>query len=164
MLDVAPRLTARRRIRAFNELRLEHGLEVEDVLSLLLRFPRHPGARLLRPIVLGTTGEPTRSYFEDDWPSYADLWQLTGWDMNQHICGYRVDVIFLPNLLIVELDGWRIHGTPPSFERDREQDADILARTGIPTLRITHSQFRSRPATQAKRINAILDDRRQALA
>jgi very-short-patch-repair endonuclease len=80
--------------------------------------------------------------------------------MNYVICGYRVDVIFLPDLLIVELDGWRVHGTPPSFEADRDQDAAILEQTGIPTIRVTYKQFHADPAKQAGRIHAVLARRR----
>lgn len=162
LLDLAPRLTPKRRVRVFNELRMEHGMKVEEVESLLSRFPRHPGARLIRPIIGSATDEPSRSHFEDDWPRFAEQFGLTGWELNRHVCGHRVDVLFLPDLLIVELDGWQTHGSRPSFEADREQDADILTRAGIPTLRITYPQFHSTPAKQARRIHAVLAARRQA--
>lgn len=162
LLDLSPRLAPRRRVRVFNELRMEYGMKVEDVASLLWRFPRHPGARLIRPLIGGAGEEPSRSYFEDDWPPFAERFGLTGWEMNCHVCRHRVDVLFGPDLLIVELDGWLTHGTRPSFETDRDQDADILARTGIPTLRITYSQFHNAPAKQARRILGVLDVRRQA--
>lgn len=156
MLDVAPRLSPKRRIRVFNELRLHHRLEPEELLRLMQRFPRHPGTRLMHPIVLAAPDEPTRSYFEDDWPPFAITYRLPAYGMNQLVGGYRVDVVFLPDLLIVELDGWRTHGMPPSFESDREQDAAILAQTGIPTMRITYRQFHDSPSEQADRILTVL--------
>jgi very-short-patch-repair endonuclease len=68
-------------------------------------------------------------------------------------------VLFTPDKLIVELDGWGTHGTRFAYEEDREGDAGILAATGVPTMRITHAAFHGRPAEQARRIGAILNHR-----
>lgn len=55
-----------------------------------------------------------------------------------------------------ELDGWDTHQTREAFEADRARDAEILDRTGIPTIRITHNGLHGRPAEQAKLIRRIL--------
>lgn len=159
IVQIAPRLSEKRLIRALNELRLERRLALEELEAVLERFPRHPGARRLRPLLDGAQPEPTRSAFEDEWPPFAVAHKLGRYEMNVVVCGYRVDVRFGPDLLIVELDGWGTHGQKPAFEADREQDAEILTRTGIPTLRITYDQFHAHPARQAARILRILADR-----
>jgi very-short-patch-repair endonuclease len=76
--------------------------------------------------------------------------------MNVHVSGYRVDVLFTSEQLIVELDGWATHQTHAAFIADRHQDAEILARTGIPTVRITYERFHRQAAQEAVRLQAIL--------
>jgi very-short-patch-repair endonuclease len=164
LLDNTPALSDRRLVRALNWLRLEHRLQLEELEAVVARLPRHRGARRVRRLLLTATDEPTRSCFEDEWPPFARRSNLTGWAMNHVICGHRVDVIFLPNLLIVELDGWATHATPSGFEDDRDRDGDILARTGIPIMRITYRQFHEDPDRQAERIHRILADRRRIVS
>jgi very-short-patch-repair endonuclease len=160
VLHNAPNLTEPRLIRAVNELRMERRLTHEQLVDVVERFPRHPGARRVRPLFGLTTQEPDRSPFEEDWRPFARAYNLTGWRTNRHVCGYRVDVLFRPDLLIVELDGWETHGTKPAFDGDREQDADIFDRTGIPTVRITRERFKREPQRQANRIHRMLARRR----
>ena len=156
ILDIAPRLTDRRLARAINDLRLRRLLTLEALDSLTERVRGRPGAKRIRAIVGVSHGEPTRSAFEDDWIRFAALYRLPHHEMNVNVCGHRVDVLFTPDRLIVELDGWDSHRTKRAFEADREQDAEILARTGIPTIRITRDAFGSRPSEQARLIRQVL--------
>jgi very-short-patch-repair endonuclease len=163
VLHNAPRLTDKRLIRTVNELRMDHGLTHEQLVDVVARLPRHTGARRVRELFGATEQEPDRSKFEEDWRPFARTYKFTGWKTNQIVSGYTVDVLFGPDLLIVELDGWGTHGTKPAFGRDREQDADILDRTGIPTNRITRDSFKAGPKRHAARIHRILDARRAQL-
>jgi hypothetical protein len=159
--DLAPRLTPKRLIRVVNTLRLANGLDLKELEDLLRRFPRHPGARPIRAMLGIAQKEPTRSGPEDDWPIFAAAHGFTGWDTNVHVGPYRVDVLFLPDLLVVEIDGPTHELTADS---DKEQDADILTRFRIPTLRIPVSEFETMPAKQAARIHKILAARRARAA
>jgi very-short-patch-repair endonuclease len=161
VLHNAPRLTDRRLVRTVNGLRMEHRLQHEQLVDVVARFPRHPGARRVRDLFEVTVQEPDRSSFEEDWRPFARKYNLTGWDTNQIVCGYLVDVLFLPNVLIVELDGYATHGTKPAFARDREQDADIFDKARIPTVRIPRDSFKARPQRHADRIHRILASRRE---
>jgi very-short-patch-repair endonuclease len=67
-------------------------------------------------------------------------------------------VLFTLARLVVELDGWDTHGTRYAYE-DEASDAEILARTSVPTMRITYRALHREPAAQAARITAILDRR-----
>jgi hypothetical protein len=151
--DLAPRLTPKRLIRVVNTFRLANGLDLQELEDLLRRFPHHPGARRVRAMLGIAQKEPTRSGPEDDWPIFAAAHGITGWDTNVHVGPYRVDVLFLPDLLIVEIDGPTHDLTADS---DKDQDADILTRFGIPTLRIPVGDFETMPAKQAARIKRIL--------
>ena len=155
--DLAPSLTPKRLIRVVNTLRLANGLELRELEDLLRRFPRHPGARHVRAMLGTAQKEPGRSGAEDDWPIFAAAHGFTEWDTNVHVGPYRVDVLFLPDVLVVEIDGPTHELTADS---DKEQDADILTRFGIPTLRIPVGDFETMPAKQAARIHKILASRR----
>jgi very-short-patch-repair endonuclease len=160
VLHNAPRLTDKRLTRAVNELRMDHRLTHDQLVDVAERFPRHPGTRRVQALFGLTAQEPDRSQFEEDWRRFARKYGLKGWRTNRVVWGYRVDVLFLPDLLIVELDGWGTHGTKRAFESDREQDADILDRAGIPTYRITRDSFKAEPAKHAGRIHRTLERRR----
>jgi very-short-patch-repair endonuclease len=160
VLHNAPRLTDKRLTRAVNELRMDHRLTHEQLVDVVERFPRSPGARRVRSLFGVTAQEPDRSQFGEDWRLFARAYKLDGWKAEQIVCGYRVDVLFVPDLLIVELDGWGTHGTKPAFASDREQDADILDRVGIPTYRIPRDSFRAEAARHAGRIHRTLARRR----
>jgi hypothetical protein len=161
VLQVAPRLTQRRLTRVINDLRLERRLTHEQLAALLARFPRHPGAGRLRPLVETTLREPTRSELEDAFQLFVVTNGLPQPLINHVIEGYRVDAYFPLERLVVELDGWQVHRTRAAFERDRRQDAEILERAGIPTLRITYERLIREPAAEAARLHVILRQRRR---
>jgi very-short-patch-repair endonuclease len=163
LLDTAPYLTERRLRRVVNELRLRHRIPLTELEATLGRFARHPGVPLLRPVVATSQRQPNRSGWEDDWPSFAAAHQLPPYVMNEIIEGHRVDILFTAEQLIVELDGWETHQTREAFIKDREQDAHILAATGIPTIRLTHERFHRHPAREAGRLQAIFARRRSEL-
>jgi hypothetical protein len=163
LLDRAPKLRHHQLVRAVNGQRVDHGLPLEALHDVLSRFPRHPGHRPLSLVVRGAPGEPARSEWELEWPPYAVEYDLPPYETNVLVCGHRVDVKFTREGVIVELDGWQTHGLPDAFERDREVPAEILARTGMPTVRITYRQFHREPAKHAARLHAILARRRREL-
>jgi hypothetical protein len=128
----------------------------DQLIDVARRNPRHPGAKLLLALAGASEGEPKRSGFEVDWVPFAERYELPAYEMNVHVAGARIDVLFIPDRLVIELDGWGKHGTRLAFEEDRDQDSGVLAATGIPTMRITYRGLHRRPAEQARRINAIL--------
>jgi very-short-patch-repair endonuclease len=156
IVDVAPRLSDRRLARAINDLRLRRLLSLEALQRLTDRLPHRPGAKRVRALIGVSGREPTRSTFEDDWIRFAARHRLPDHEMNVHVGGHRVDVLFIPDRLIVELDGWATHSTRQAFSEDRARDAEILSRTGIPTIRITHDGLHHRPLEQARLIRRIV--------
>jgi hypothetical protein len=66
---------------------------------------------------------------------------------------YEVDFYFPAHRLVVEIDGWRDHGTRIAFERDRAKDAALTA-TGYVVLRFTQRQIADDPDTVAARVRA----------
>ncbi len=162
MLDVASRLTDRRLQRAVDDLRLgARQLTLEQLEDTVARYPRHPGAKAIHRILGTAEREPTRSPWEQDWRPFAQRHRLAPHETNVHVCGHRVDVYFPAERVIVELDGWDTHRTHAAFVADRDRDAEILAATGILTVRLTRAGFRRRPSQEAKRLQSILERRRR---
>jgi very-short-patch-repair endonuclease len=75
--------------------------------------------------------------------------------------GYEIDVLFVEERVIVELDTWLTHGLRPSFESNRDRDADLLA-AGYVTVRVTDERLEHDPEREADRLKAILEARRAA--
>lgn len=76
--------------------------------------------------------------------------------MNVVVGGRRVDVLFEAARVAVEMDGWEAHRSYAAFVADRDGDADLLAKQGIVTVRLTRQHFRRRPGREARRLNEIL--------
>ena len=138
MLDAAERLTGAQRARAINDLRLRDVLSLEDLEDVIARNPTHQGVTLLRPELELAQPEPTRSVLEDRLLPLLLRHGLPTPQINVHVCGHRVDAYFEEERLIVELDGWNTHRTKRRFIEDRRRDFEILARTGIPTVRLPY--------------------------
>jgi hypothetical protein len=156
LLDIAPQ-TRTRDLHCFhNELRMRRLIGNDALVDVARRNPRHPGSAKLLALAGASDGEAKRSALEIDWQRFAARYGLPEYSMNVLVCGVRVDVLFTPGRLIVELDGWSTHGTRRAFEADRGADAMILAASGVPTVRITREGLRSAPSLQAGRLAAIL--------
>lgn len=66
-----------------------------------------------------------------------------------------VDLLWRPQRLIVEVDGYAYHATRAAFERDRLRDSELQA-TGYRVLRVTWSQLADRPEALVARIAQAL--------
>jgi very-short-patch-repair endonuclease len=126
---------------------------IEDVLE------RHNGRRGTRALRLATADPAfTRSALER---RFRRLCRHAGLpqprcntdvaDLNHH--PHEVDFYFPAHRLVVEVDGWRDHGTRIAFERDRAKDAALVA-AGYTVLRFTWRQLRYDPETVAARVRA----------
>lgn len=153
-LDIAPRMNPRQLQRAVDHLRLRHSLGLGQLHDVIGRNPRHPGARPLRELLSIAGPQPSRSDFEREVPAFIRHFGLPDFELNARVGEFEVDVLFLPGRLIVELDTFQTHLL--NFRSDRERDATILARFGIPTIRLTWESFRAEPDHQAELIRAVL--------
>lgn len=156
LLDIVPRLDDRSLTRALNELRMDHRLSVLSIEDIVERNPRHPGTRRLRAQIADAQSEPTRSQLEDAFLELVRGYELPPPQINVRIAGHRVDAFFPEHRLIVELDGWATHGTRHAFGRARRQDAELLAATGIPTMRLSHEDMTKRARQTAVRLATIV--------
>jgi very-short-patch-repair endonuclease len=159
-LDNAPRLSRRQLGRAFNILRLDHGLTAARLADVINRFPGHHGCGRLKPLA-GITQRPTRSRLERKFWDFCRRYGLPEPVLNHKIAGIEVDAYFPEHRLIVEVDGSEVHSGPVSFEDDRHRDATMLA-LGLPTVRVTEERMDNAPDREADRLHAILEQRKRA--
>ena len=157
VLDNAPHMTEKALTRAVNDLLRQGFLNRSDLVELLIRCPRHPGASRLRPFAHTTRG-PTRSDFEDAFHAFTARFGLPDALVNTMLAGFEVDAYFPRHGVIVELDGWEFHRSRYSFESDRDRDTTMLA-LGVVTIRITWRRLVEQPEREARRLRKILDQR-----
>jgi very-short-patch-repair endonuclease len=159
LLDTARRLTEKQLTRAVNDLRLRNLLTLEALVDVIERNPTHRGVTLLRPLLEVAQPEPTRSELEDAFLKVVSEHRLPRPRTNVQISGHRVDAYFPEQRLIVELDGWGSHKTRTAFVEDRRRDAEILAETGITTVRFVYDDTLHRGEATAARLRKIIDGR-----
>jgi very-short-patch-repair endonuclease len=94
LTDLARVLTPTALTRAVNDARLNRILSVDDLPAQLRS---------------GQTPRPTRSVFEDAFLRFAASHRLPAPEVNQVVHGYEVDMLWRPQRLVAELDGYETH-------------------------------------------------------
>jgi very-short-patch-repair endonuclease len=69
--------------------------------------------------------------------------------------GIEVDLIWPHERLVVELDGWRVHGTYRAFHADRTRDA-LLQLAGLRVVRLTWRHLRHERAASVQLLRRFL--------
>ncbi len=157
-LDIASGLTDDRLTRVVNDARHARVLHLDDLADVVARNPKHPGTRRLRRFVETPAG-PTRSELEDAFLAFAQRHGLPAPVTNTYVLGHEVDVLFVAERVIVEVDSWEFHRFRSNFEGDRDRDADFLAG-GYLTVRDHRRTDEQRP--RARGPPAPEDPRRSA--
>ena len=146
--------------------RLEHALgqalrnELYDQRAIGDVLERHHGRRGVKALRTATADDPafTRGELER---RFRALCRRAGLPqpLSNHVVAdadnhpHEVDFFFPAHRLVVEIDGWRDHGTRVAFERDRAKDAALVA-AGYAVLRFTKRQIAEDPDTVADRVRA----------
>jgi very-short-patch-repair endonuclease len=161
LLDLAATLPRRALERAVDQAEV---LRLFDLTALDATIEAHqgrPGAPLLKAVLeehdAGAT--VTRSELEERFLSLCDENGIERPRVNARIADLEVDFYWPHRSLVVEVDGYRYHGTRRTFERDRTRDA-TLAAAGLRVLRFSHRQLTGRPdevvrALQPRSISSI---------
>jgi very-short-patch-repair endonuclease len=104
-------------------------------------------------------GEPTRSALERAFLRLCRRHRLPRPEVNVEVGGFEVDFLWGEEELVVELDGYRSHGTRSAFESDRARDAKLTV-LGHEVLRFTARQIKAEPGRVAATVRAVLSARR----
>jgi hypothetical protein len=156
LLDYAEVARRDQLARAFEEAERRELLDMRAVEELLDRSDGRRGQRALTTVIAGYAPEPrfTRSDLERLLLALCRDYGLPLPAMNLWIAGHEVDAVW-PDLLVVEVDGYKYHRTRAAFERDRRRDADLQV-AGYRVLRITYRRLVEEPAAVAESIRALL--------
>jgi very-short-patch-repair endonuclease len=130
------------------------GLADQDVLALVNRRPRRPGAAILRALLAGEAAL-TRSEAEVRFRALIARAQLPDPELNARIMGYEVDALWRDRRIVVEVDGFAFHRSRASFESDRNRDA-VLTAAGFTVTRITWRQLEREPEAVVARLAVAL--------
>jgi very-short-patch-repair endonuclease len=143
LLDLATVTSADDLARAVEEARVLRLVTDAGLRALLARHPRRAGTRAL---LHALAGEPrmTRSEAERRLLALIRRAGLPLPETNVRVLGDEVDVLWRRQRLVVEIDGFGVHGTRAAFERDRARDARMMA-AGYRVLRVTWRQLEDEP-------------------
>ncbi len=157
LLDLSAVATDKQLRRATNEAE-RRGLLTEQAVRDLVE--RHRGRRGMKAFVAVTAAvnagtRRTRSDLEDNFINFCKRHRIETPVSNGKVEGYEVDMHWPGTKLIVELDDYRYHGTPTSFEQDRRRDADLKLK-GYTVIRVTGAWMDTDPAGLARTIRQLL--------
>jgi very-short-patch-repair endonuclease len=154
LLDLAAVVTADDLARAVEEARVLRLVTDADLRAILDSHPRRAGTAALRR-ELGKDARLTRSEAERRLLHLIRRAGLPLPETNVRVVGHEVDALWRAQRLIVEIDGFDVHGTRAAFERDRARDGRLTA-AGYRVMRITWRQLRDEPELTVARLAAAL--------
>jgi very-short-patch-repair endonuclease len=164
VLDLAPNKSWRDLGRFLRSLDDDELLDRRRVEALLSRTAGHPGNAKLTAALRAYKPE-TATLRSDLEKRFRDLVLVSGLprpQMNALVEGYELDAYWESEGFAVELDVYGTHGSPTSFEADRER-ADDLLLAGIELIRVTDVRLAREPRETIARVAAHLARRRRTI-
>jgi hypothetical protein len=119
------------------------GLE-EALVALVERYPGRAGTPHLRFLLEQDALVFTRSHAEEVFLAIIQRGGLPPPETNVRVLRFEVDCLFRAARLVVEIDGFRYHGSPAALDRDRTRD-QTLNLAGYDVLRFTWKQLDREP-------------------
>ena len=121
--------------------------------------PQHRAIPKLREL-LARANEPafTRSVAERKMLDLLRSARIGPTATNVLVNGHEADFFWREERLIVEVDGYRYHGSREAFERDRKRDGAYVA-AGYRVLRVTWRQLVEEPAAVVATVAAAVAQR-----
>ncbi len=128
----------------------------DDMEQALQRCPTRSGSARLREILGNATARlTTRGAAERVLLTLLSKAGLPGPETNVRIQGHVVDLLWREARLVVETDGYQLHGHRSAFERDRARDQALVA-AGYRVIRVTWRQLEREPYAVVARIAQAL--------
>jgi very-short-patch-repair endonuclease len=156
LLEVAPAVSAEHFERAFDDALIKRVMTLTDAQDTLRRHPGRAGCRRYAEFALPEHGlEITRSTAEQLMKAIVRKGGLRMPEINIRRGRIIPDFVWRSEKVIVEVDGYRTHGTRRAFESDRARDAK-LAAAGWIALRFTWRQLTEEPMLVLARLAQTL--------
>ena len=161
LLDLAGVLEEHELAAALNEARVQRLVTDRQLRASLDAHPRRKGARALRAHLATECGPKiTRSEAERRAKLVMRKHGIEPDASDVPIGPYRVDFLFRPERLAVEVDGYRYHGTPTRFVNDRRRTTYLAARN-LQVFPLTWSDLHEGASIAMARLAATLTARRK---
>jgi very-short-patch-repair endonuclease len=162
LLDLAGDLEPADFAAALNEARVQRLVTDGTLSATLAAHQQRRGAKALRALLDSERGPRiTRSEAERRALELMRSHGIEPDDTDVPIGPYRVDFLFRRERLIVEVDGYRYHGTRYRFVRDRRRIA-ALGAMGYQVHPLTWDDIENRPAAAMGDLKLALEQRRAA--
>ena len=163
LLDLAGALAPHELVEALNEARVQRLVTNHQLLATLEAHPTRRGAKALRNLLATERGPRiVRSKAErialrvlrehDLEPDESDHW----------IGPYRVDFLYEPERLVVEIDSYTFHATPKKFVDDRRRMA-YLASCNFQVFPLTWDDLHAGKEAAMRRLRTTRERRRALL-
>ena len=151
--DLAATESARDTEHAFQEALYREVVTGRALTAVLDREPRRRGASVIRALL----ADPrlTRSEKERLLLRLIKQADLPTPRTNVPLHGYKADIYWPEQGLVVEFDGWQAHGHRLAFESNRKRD-QILVANGLRVLRVTDRHLTNEPIAVVARIAQAL--------
>jgi len=159
LVDVAAVLDRRALERALDEALVLRLARTSEVRAALRRAGRVRGSAVLAALLARDAGPTlTRSVAEERLLALVREAGPPPPRLNPRVQGLEVDLLWVAERVVVEMDGFAYHGGRAAFERDRARDARLQA-AGYATIRVTWRQLEGSPAPTLARIALLLGRR-----
>jgi very-short-patch-repair endonuclease len=164
VLDLAPNKSRRDLGRFLRSLDDDELLDRRRVEALLSRTAGHPGNAKLTAALRAYKPETAtlRSDLEKRFRRLVLRAGLPTPQTNVVVEGYELDAYWEAEGFAVELDVYATHGSPTSFEADREREDELLL-AGIELIRVTDVRLDREPRETVARVAAHLARRRRTI-
>jgi very-short-patch-repair endonuclease len=141
LVDLASVTDGRSLERAIATAEREKLIGRPELESMVTRYRGWPGMRALRAVLAENNGPLlTRSEAEARFLSLIRKARLPAPKTNVMVEGYEVDFLWPVQRIVVEVDGYRYHGSRPQFEKDRRRATELAAR-GIQVISLSWRQI-----------------------
>lgn len=162
LLDLAEVVDRRRLEIAVEQAEVLRVFDLRAVSAVLARAVGRRGAPLLAAVLAEANGHSTitRSELEERFLALCRAAGLPPPEVNAWVSledgtGVEADFVWRDARLIVETDGYGVHGTPRAFERDRLRDQRVV-RAGWRPVRFTWRQIVDTPAGVTQTLVALI--------
>jgi very-short-patch-repair endonuclease len=154
LTDLAADLPLDALARACHEAGVRYRTTPADVVAVLARRPKTPGAAKLRRIVHGDA-PVTLSVLERRFLALLREHELPLPETNRPAGGHRVDCRWPERRLTVELDSYRFHNSRHAWEQDRRREREARAR-GDELRRYTWADVHEEPDGMLAELRRLL--------
>jgi predicted transcriptional regulator of viral defense system len=161
LLDLAAVRPRREIEMAMKEAEVARLVDHVSLPQLIARHPRHRGTATVRSILesLKAGDEITKEQLVSLFLGLIDRAGLPRPRLNVWIAigerSYECDCVWRESKVMVELDGYAVHGTRQRFETDRERDRVLQGRKWR-VIRVTWRQLHDDPDDVARDLGALL--------